>query len=659
MKKILTFLMLFAASNLLLITITDVHANEPSAISDYQDLFYDIHEDTFEVHTYIDEETPSEEGFIIGSYMSNEQKAFLISNYEYIIDIYGFAFDSVALYSDPVYKSVSKSEYNRLEFLFNVKEIETNTQTDVQLLSFDLTNNDFQDMGTWFILDNTFTLTIKYSIPKYWTQAYDYGRIRTNSSTLYLNHQPSENAAFLSHIESNNKIWVPSIDVGDEIVMQSPYTNFSVSYADVGYPRTYLVEQENIAAVKMIKNSSDNTDYTFVLYYWESGGVTSRVVSNVNLANRNNLNIKFDGGVRKAIDYQDVMVANVDDLVPLNDFLQYLTAFDPIDGDISDQITVLDDGGYLPEQVGVYNVEFEVTNSQEQQTTIIIPIHVVDIVSPVITGSTDVVNISYDQTFNVTNWVNSLTVTDNYYTGLSISIKENTYTVNKSVIGTYHITVEAVDPSGYKGTLTRTINVTDGIGPVFDGINTITASINENLTAEQIKAGLAAVDAIDGNVTSSITIDSDGLLGNQNTPGTYQVVFRAEDLTGNHTLHTVEVTIVSSPPGFYILNSNSVRLLPGADLTIEQILTLLGVSGATEISTNYDASKPGTYNLSFTFGGEVHTLSITVLGQNDAPIPTPTVPDDQQTNTRLIIIILVTAFAVSLIGYTLVRKYKK
>src|SRR5690554_5155901 len=632
MKKILTFLMLFAASNLLLITITDVHANEPSAISDYQDLFYDIHEDTFEVHTYIDEETPSEEGFIIGSYMSNEQKAFLISNYEYIIDIYGFAFDSVALYSDPVYKSVSKSEYNRLEFLFNVKEIETNTQTDVQLLSFDLTNNDFQDMGTWFILDNTFTLTIKYSIPKYWTQAYDYGRIRTNSSTLYLNHQPSENAAFLSHIESNNKIWVPSIDVGDEIVMQSPYTNFSVSYADVGYPRTYLVEQENIAAVKMIKNSSDNTDYTFVLYYWESGGVTSRVVSNVNLANRNNLNIKFDGGVRKAIDYQDVMVANVDDLVPLNDFLQYLTAFDPIDGDISDQITVLDDGGYLPEQVGVYNVEFEVTNSQEQQTTIIIPIHVVDIVSPVIAGNSDPVFINYNQDFNVGAWVAGLTVTDNYYTGLTITIHSNSYTSNKSKLGTYEIVVKSTDPSGNTGTLSRTIHVVDEVGPVFSGVETVTVSINENITAEQIKTGLAAVDAIDGNVTSSITIDSDGLTGNANTPGTYNVIFVAEDLSGNQTFYTVQVTVVSEPPGFYVLNKNSVRLLPGANLTLEQILMILGASEATDISTDYNSTTPGVYSLSYTLDDEEHLITLTVLGVDDPIIPAPVIPGENNIN---------------------------
>ena len=346
--------------------------------------------------------------------------------------------------------------------------------------------------------------------------------------------------------------------MGDEIVMQSPYSDFSVSYGNVGFPRTYLVEQENIAAVKMIKNTSDNTNYTFILFYWENGSVVSRTVNNINLANRNSLNIKFDGGFRKALNYSDVMVANVDLLTPLEDFLPNLVAWDAIDGDISDSIVITDNDGYSPDTVGIYNVQFSVTNSNGQTSSVIAPVHVVDIVNPVINGVSDTVHISYDQTFNVTNWVNSLTVSDNYYTGLSISIKENTYTVNKNKLGTYKITVQAIDPSGNIGTLTRTIVVNDGIGPVFNGINTITASINENITVEQIKAGLAAIDAIDGNVTTSIVVDSDNLTGKANTVGVYEVVFRAVDAAGNQTFHTVTVTIVASPPGFFILNSNSV-----------------------------------------------------------------------------------------------------
>lgn len=504
------------------------------------------------------------------------------------------------------------------------------------------------------------TIKFIFKLHKSWTQAHDYGRIRTNTSTLYLNQQ-GDTSAYLSHSTSTNVINVSNIAVGDEIVMQSPYSTFEVSYGNIGFPRTYLVQQDNIAAVRMIKNAADNTNYTFILFYWENGSVVSRTVNNINLANRNSLNIQFKGGFRKALNYSDVMVANVDVLTPLEDFLPNLMAWDAIDGDISDSIVITDNDGYSPDTVGVYNVEFSVTNSNGQTSSIIAPVHVVDIVNPVIHGVSDTVHISYDQTFNVANWVNSLTVSDNYYTGLSISIKENTYTVNKNKLGTYKITVQAVDPSGNIGTLTRTIVVNDGIGPVFNGINTITSSINENITVEQIKAGLAAIDAIDGNVTTSIVVDSDNLTGKSNTVGVYEVVFRAVDAAGNQTFHTVIVTIVASPPGFFILNSNSVRLLPGANLTIEQILNILNAQDAQNISTNYNASVAGTYNLSFTLNGESHTISITVLGQNESIIPAPVIPGDTNNGFGLTytILLALSVVAVGIVGYTVLKKKRK
>lgn len=487
---------------------------------------------------------------------------------------------------------------------------------DVMYINY---GSDLAEMG------DVIKLTITEPQLKSWTQAHDYGRIRTNSSTLYLNQQ-GDTSAYLSHSTSTNVIKVNNIAVGDEIVMQSPYSDFSVSYGNIGFPRTYLVEQENIAAVKMIKNAADNTDYTFVLYYWESGGVTSRVISNVNLANRNSLNIQFKGGFRKALNYSDVMVANVDLLTPLEDFLPNLVAFDPIDGDISDSIVITDNDGYSPDTVGVYNVEFSVTNSNGQTSSIIAPVHVVDIVNPVISGNNDPVIISYHQDFNVAAWVASLTVTDNYYTGLTISIEANTYSSNKTKLGEYSIVVKSTDPSGNTGRFTRTITVVDGVGPVINGMTTITASINENLTAEQIKQSLSAIDAKDGNVTSSLVVDSSNL--QSNTPGTYTVTYMAEDSAGNQTYHTVTVTITSQPPGFYIIDNLSVRLLPGANLTIEQILNVLNAQDAQNISTDYKVNLPGTYNLSFTINGEAHTVSITVLGQNESPLPEPILPEE-------------------------------
>src|SRR5690606_8271658 len=244
---------------------------------------------------------------------------------------------------------------------------------------------------------------------------------------------------------------------------------------------------------------------------------------------------EFFGGVRTAISTQENFVANVDNLVPLESFIDYIVAWDDIYGDISDQVYIEYDGGYEPDVVGVYDVIFAVEEAEGNESTLEVKVHVVDIVAPVITGTTTPVNISYNQDFNVSAWVASLTVSDNYYSGLTISIQTDTYSSNKTVLGAYEVVVKATDPSGNTGTLSRTINVVDGVGPVFSGISTVTASISEHLTVDQIKAALSATDAKDGNVTASITVDSDELTGNAETPGTYEVIFMAEDSAGNQT----------------------------------------------------------------------------------------------------------------------------
>src|SRR5690554_4691732 len=169
-------------------------------------------------------------------------------------------------------------------------------------LEFNQDDTYEHNMGTYLVND---VLKLEIEVMKPWTQAYDYGRIRTNESTLYLN-QPSDTTAFLSHSPTNNVIDVNNIAVGDEIIMQSPFSKFEVDYGNIGFPRVKLVTQDNIAAVKMIKHSTKN--YSFVLYYWFEGEIRSRTVSDIDLSNRNSLNITFSGDLRKAIDYQDVMV---------------------------------------------------------------------------------------------------------------------------------------------------------------------------------------------------------------------------------------------------------------------------------------------------------------------------------------------------------------
>jgi hypothetical protein len=615
MKKLLSAITLSLACLILVFT-GPVYAADPEFHPDenpYEDLFY--------------------ENIIVEFEITGEESISNLDTYDLILDTIVLTGEESQhipykyIYINDVLQSL---EFGRLEYLAP-SAIALNTDQGYGIYIFP--NGEIM-IDNLFEVGDVVEITFRVNIP--WTHYYDYGRVR--SYDLDLINQPGMN-----YDSVNERVWigfedasnlnfdVRNFDLGDYsefgalAAWQSPYKNFRV-VAENG--TTIIEEWEDVAAVVFEAHTNGEVDprgsSTLYVYYWDDGEIVTDTLDDLDLERA-----YFYGEVRAAITGEEHMVANVDDLVPLEDFLQYITAWDDIYGDISDQIYIVDDDGYEPDVVGVYNVIFGVEDAEAQESTLEVSIHVVDIVAPVISGVSTPVTISYHEEFNVSAWVNSLTVSDNYYTGLTIQIKSNTYSSNKTNIGTYQITVRSFDPSGNEGTLTRTINVVDGVGPVFTGPSTITTSVSEELTVSQIKAALAAVDAKDGNVTTSIVVDSDGLTGNATIPGTYDVVFRAEDSSGNQTFHTVTVSIVSAPPKFYLIDGSSIRLLPGANLTIEQIIQLLGFTEEYSLlSTNYDMNTSGHYTMTLSVDGQILTFNIFVLSDGDPALPVPVIPSD-------------------------------
>lgn len=583
----------------------------------YQDLFYSTKDIEFEILTSNTITSGTYDLFVANEILNSEND---------IIDIY---INDIRV--------GGSNNYNGANYIWldnpNMILISEYDYIDSMLIQI-YEDDTFSEVDYSFEIGDTLRIVSKKL--KTWTQAHDYGRIRTNTSTLYLN-QPSETAAFLSHSESTNVINVSNIAVGDEIVMQSPYSDFSVSYGNIGFPRTYLVEQENIAAVKMIKNAADNTDYTFVLYYWESGGVTSRVISNVNLANRNSLNIQFKGGFRKALDGTAAAVASVDENYDVNVFLSELSAWDDIDGDISDQIYIIEDN-YTPNigTIGVFTVLVGVMDSEEQESTLLLTITVMDLTAPTGPASNTVTAINYTTTFNLSNYISTYiraNFTDNYNDpeDLVITVKTDNYTPNKTTIGNKTVVFEVKDTSGNAVEHTLTIPVIDQVAPAFTaGVQTLSKSVNEVITVAQLVATQTVMDAIDGNVSSSIIIVSDNYTANANTPGTYEVILRAFDNSNNQVTRTITINVFSGVPGWYIPNDGPLIIPDGTVLTQEQLETVLLSVGwlsndvpYTFITSNYfeNSGTPGTYSISYMIDGQQTTFNLLVLNQGDNWFP--------------------------------------
>lgn len=364
-----------------------------------------------------------------------------------------------------------------------------------------------------------------------------------------------------------------------------------------------------------------------------SGGTLSKEAMQVTA---NDLRPGFSG--------QETFATNVSDAKPLSHFLQYIKVFDNVDGDLTDQIYIITDNYTTNKNVlGTWSVKLGVEDSAGNVSEFTFNIQVADITAPVINGNTSKVQISYTETYNITAFKNTLTVSDNYDTiaNSKITIKSDGYTSNKTNLGTYNIVFEVADNSGNTSTFTKQIEVVDNIAPTWSGQNSYTKDATAVLTVDTIKAGLTANDLKDGNRTAFITVKEDNYTGKGNRVGTYSIIFEVADTKGNKSTFTVTIDVRDDIPGvWYIVNGSSFVLIPPMKLTQNQIIELLQrtnqiqVTGTTNVNFFLDEytgneATPGVYNMGFNLSNSagqssVHNFVITV---------TETADDDQITIT--------------------------
>lgn len=344
---------------------------------------------------------------------------------------------------------------------------------------------------------------------------------------------------------------------------------------------------------------------------------------------------------REGISGQENFVTNVDDSKPLSYFMNYISAWDNVDGDLTSSIYVVTDNYTANMSVlGAHTVTLGVEDSSNNESTFQFTINVVDITNPVISGNSTKVQVSYTQTYNISAFKSTLVATDNYdsLTNTDIVIKTDGYTANKTNLGTYTIVFEVTDSSGNKATFTKQVEVIDDIAPMFSGPTTITKPTESILTVANIKAELTASDVKDGNRTANITVKEDNYTGHGDRVGSYTVIFEVSDTKGNIATHTVTVNVTDDiPPVWYIKDGASIVLSAGMSLNRTQIISLLEATGQISVSSTSQITffqdeyagneeTPGVYMMGFNFqdtsGNEsVHNFAITVLeDENTDPI---------------------------------------
>lgn len=357
----------------------------------------------------------------------------------------------------------------------------------------------------------------------------------------------------------------------------------------------------------------------------DTGSSTRRVEifdNNSSVANYTGLNYSqstamyafvFLDQMAPVINGQTATVTNVDSPLTETQIRSYLAAWDDVDGDLTSQIVVVEDN-YTSNRftVGTWTITYAVTDSSDNTSTLVMHVVVSDVVKPTLVVAQNTYTIGYKQTFDVEQLRAQIQANsfDNYDSSVTVVIDSNTYTTNKTVIGTYSVVYSATDTSGNKQTKTIQIAVIDNVSPVINGPSTIAKPKNSVLTESQIRAQLSAYDEISGTLTGSITLVSNDYTGKGSIIGTYIIVYSVSDTAGNVATKQVEVRVIDNTAPFWFIRDNAMIAVENTvSLTREQIVAILTQTGqltvtattyVTFLQDEYQGNEaiPGMYALS-------------------------------------------------------------
>jgi len=295
-----------------------------------------------------------------------------------------------------------------------------------------------------------------------------------------------------------------------------------------------------------------------------------------------------------------------------------LQAYDEIDGDLTDLIEIVSDGGYNDKVrnkstvkdrlLGDYAINFRVSDNAGNVATCTITIRVVDTTAPIISESSVLTySIGYSATpITHQTFLDGIIANDNHSKTLDKTIVIDNYTENADKVGTYTVTVKVTDNSGNFTTVTITVSVFDNVAPVITGSNTFYKSYDVPKSINDIInfCDIVANDEYDGEI--DLQIVTDNYTGKANAPGTYTVLLRATDTRGNKSEFTLTITVGDDVIPFFLINKSKVIIEAGINMQSTQLIKVLKDNKVIDdkslsfsvINDTYtgNESNPGLYN---------------------------------------------------------------
>ena len=209
---------------------------------------------------------------------------------------------------------------------------------------------------------------------------------------------------------------------------------------------------------------------------------------------------------------------------------------------------------------------------------------------------------------------NSLFVFD-YIDGTLTNSKQvlsNTYGTSDYKVGDWQIVFRVTNSRNISSNITINVHVEDDIDPVISGPNEFTMRNIDNKTLDDVKETLSATDNHDGDISSSIEVDStsDAFTNRETELGTFPVRFKVSDDAGNMGFHIVNVKVVQGDfNGPVFSGTFSYERLTTEPLTEAQVLANVtanddysgDVTDRIQVLYNdykYNTNRVGTYRIS-------------------------------------------------------------
>lgn len=240
------------------------------------------------------------------------------------------------------------------------------------------------------------------------------------------------------------------------------------------------------------------------------------------------------------------IILSYEDNLPISTIIgENITAEDEIDGDLSDEIVITSDGYTGNEtKVGNYDVRLEVSDSSGNTAYFDLEIIIRDEIPPVIIGI-DHYETNVDAPDALAAIIDAnFTFHDDHDGPIeTYTILEDDYSMNKDVLGAHQVIIGIEDSSGNKSQHAFDILIYDDVPPIITGENDKTLYLSDPFTLDALLATYSVSDNHTPSSAMVIEIESNNAPENLDRTGTYTIVLKAYDESGNKGTKTVSLSI--------------------------------------------------------------------------------------------------------------------